>query len=188
MPQFYSGDPLWRDQRDRIVELIGRVGLMEEQARGVLELRRNNQIWAVSASTAIEGNTLSREATQAIAEGKPVFGSPDEVLENQNALAAYAALETLDPWSVQDFLRAHASLMGGLVKEAGAFRSVDVEIVNPRGQVLHTGSRYHKVPRLIAELLQWGGKQSGSSTDCVQCCALFDRAHSPVPRWQRSHW
>ena len=50
IPQFYSYDPLWRDQSDRIVELVGRVGLMEEQAAHVLELRRNNQIWAMNAS------------------------------------------------------------------------------------------------------------------------------------------
>ena len=70
--------------------------------------------------------------------------------------AAHDALNELDPWSVDDFLRAHGLLTAGLVTESGAFRTVDVEIVNADGEVLHTGSRIEEVPRLVADVLEWG--------------------------------
>lgn len=47
-------------------------------------------------------------------------------------------------------------LTAGLVAESGAYRTVDVDIVNAEGEVLHTGSRVEKVPRLVAETLEWG--------------------------------
>jgi len=85
---------------------------------------------------------------------------PRDVKEVENALAAYDTLGTLDPWSVDDFLRAHRLLTEALVTESGAFRSVNVDIVNAAGEVLHSGSRPEKVPRLIAELLQWGSEST----------------------------
>lgn len=155
IPEFFTPNPQWRDQIDTIVELVGRIGVYEQFSAGAVELRRRNRVLAVSSSTAIEGNTLSLAQVEAIANGEPVFAPPREVLENQNALAAYAALDDLDPWSVPDLLRAHAILTGGLVAESGAFRTVGVDIVNPEGQILHSGSSPEKVPRLVAELLEW---------------------------------
>lgn len=156
IPSFFTPDPQWREQIDAIVELVGRIGAFEQLSSRAVELRRRNRVLAVSSSTAIEGNTLSFAQVEAIANGERVFAAPREVLENQNALAAYAALDDLDPWSVPDLLRAHAILTGGLVAESGAFRTVEVDIVNPIGEVLHSGSRSAKVPRLVAELLEWG--------------------------------
>lgn len=157
IPDFYAPDPTWRDRIEKIVELLGRIGAIEELTGGGLELRRANRIGSVHSSTAIEGNVLSLAQVESVANGEPVFAPPRDVKEVENALAAYAALDDLDPWDVNDFLRAHALLTAGLVAESGAFRSVDVDIVNADGDVLHTGSRSAKVPRLVAELLEWGG-------------------------------
>ena len=54
--------------------------------------------------------------------------------------AAYDALDSLDPWSVDDFLVAHRLLTAGLITESGVFRSVEVDIVNAHDEVIHTGS------------------------------------------------
>lgn len=160
IPAFYTSRPEWREEIDQIVELLGRVSLLEEQSGRSLELRRANRLRSVQSSTAIEGNQMTLAQVEALAEGQPVLAPPREVQENQNALAAYDALASFDPWSVDDFLRTHAMLTRGLIQESGAFRTVDVDIVNTTGEVIHTGSRAAKVPRLIAELFQWASTTS----------------------------
>lgn len=156
LPDFYTPRPQWADRIEQIGELLGRVSAIEELSGRTLELRRSNRINSVHSSTAIEGNELTLAQVDAVAAGEPVCAPPRAVTEVQNALAAYDALEKLDPWSVDDFLRAHNLLTAGLIGESGTFRTVDVEIVNAHGEILHTGSRADKVPRLIAELLEWG--------------------------------
>jgi Fic family protein len=156
IPDFYGSNPAWDAQIEHIVELLGRVSALEELSGRWLELRRTNRIGSVHSSTAIEGNELTLAQVEDLADGEPVFAPPRQVKEVENALAAYDALDTLDPWNVNDFLAAHRLLTTGLVTESGAFRTVDVEIVHPDGEVLHTGSRHQKVPRLVSELLAWG--------------------------------
>lgn len=156
IPDFYTSNPMWAERVERIVELLGRISAIEELSGRGLELRRSNRINSVHSSTAIEGNELTLAQVQDVADGQPVFAPPRAVKEVENALAAYDALESLDPWSVDDLLRAHGLLTAGLVAQSGEFRGVDVDIVNADGDVLHTGSRHEKVPRLIAELLAWG--------------------------------
>lgn len=156
IPEFYSHRADWPQRIEQIVELLGRISAVEELSGRVPELRRTNRINSVHSSTAIEGNELTLAQVEGVANGEPVFAPPREVKEVENALAAYDALDDLDPWSVDDFLRAHGLLTAGLQPESAAFRTVDVEIVHPDGTVLHTGSRVEKVPRLIAELMAWG--------------------------------
>jgi len=158
IPQFYTKDPAWNGRVECIIELVGRVSALEEVTQDRLELRRANRIWSVHSSTAIEGNQLSVEQVASVARGEPVLAPPRDVKEVENALAAYDALDTLNPWAVEDFLRAHRLLTEGLVAESGAFRTVYVDIVNAAGEVIHTGSRPEKVSRLIAELLEWGSQ------------------------------
>lgn len=160
IPEFYTHRPEWLHRIERIGELLGRISAVEELSGRVPELRRSNRIGSVHSSTAIEGNQLSLSQVADVANGTAVFASPRDVKEVENALAAYEALDELDPWSVADFLRAHRLLTEGLVNESGRFRTVDVDIVGPDGTVLHTGSRHEKVPRLMSELLEWG---SGSA-------------------------
>lgn len=161
IPEFYVARPQWPQRIEQIIEVLGRASAVEELSGRAPELRRTNRIGSVHSSTAIEGNRLTLAQVEDAANGEPVFAPPREVKEVENAFAAYDALDGLDPWSVDDLLRAHGLLTAGLVSESGAFRTVDVEIVHPDGTVLHTGSRVEKVPRLVAELLEWGR----SSTD-----------------------
>jgi len=161
IPDFYTSYPEWPGRVEHIVELLGRVTATEELSGRTLELRRTNRLGAVHSSTAIEGNELTLAQVAEVANGEPVLAPLREVREVENALAAYDALDSLDPWSVDDVLVAHRLLTAGLITESGVFRSVEVDIVNAHDEVIHTGSRADKVPRLVRELFEWGQ----SSTD-----------------------
>jgi Fic family protein len=170
IPDFCTPDPAWSGQVERIAELLGRISAVEELSGRAPELRRANRINSVHSSTAIEGNELSLSQVEDVASGQPVLAPPRAVREVENALAAYDALPGLDPWSADDFLRAHGLLTAGLIRESGAFRTARVDIVNDAGEVLHSGSRAEKVPRLVGELLEWGTP------------ARITRWSSPAPR------
>lgn len=158
IPDFYTNQPQWPCQIEEIVELVGRIGATEEILGRTPELRRASRIEAVQSTVAIEGSSLTPSQAEAIAEGQEVIAAPREVKELENALNAYDALDELDPWNSKDFLHAHSLLTAGLTEEAGEFRTVDVDIVNPSGEVIHSGSCHAKVPRLVSELLQWGSQ------------------------------
>ena len=155
IPEFFTPRDEWLDQVGRIYALLQHVEDGEALTGRQVELRRRNRVQSVHASTAIEGNRLSVDEVAAAVGGHVVFGPEKDVREVQNAWAAYEVLDGLDPYSVNDFLRAHGLLTHGLITESGRFRSRDVEIVDGAGEVLHTGSRAAKVPRLIEELLEW---------------------------------
>lgn len=156
IPDFYTPNPKWRQQVEEIIYLLGRVRAMEEVSGLSLELRRTNRIGSVHSSTAIEGNALTLGQVEDLANGVPVFAPLRDTKEVENALAVYEAIESLDPWSADDFLRAHALLTEGLVRESGEFRTIDVDLVGPTGKILHSGSSFKKVPGLIAWLFAWG--------------------------------
>ena len=155
LSDFYTAQ---ESRTERIAGISERLKWLEE-ARGDqledVELRRLGRVAAAHATTAIEGNTLALAQVEALDRDEPVFAQPEQRQESANALAAYRALDSFDPWSVEDFLEAHGTLTAGLIPESGQFRTVDVEIVNAAGEVLHTGSRAENVPRLMSEVLAW---------------------------------
>ena len=55
-------------------------------------LRRNNLAKTIQGSLAIEANTLSLEQVTALVNGKHIAGPKKDVLEVQNAIAAYQVL------------------------------------------------------------------------------------------------
>ncbi|MCP5319252.1 MAG: Fic family protein [Pseudomonadales bacterium] len=136
-----------------IGEIIGRYTLLAEQ-RMTPRLRRANRIRTIQASLAIENNTLTLEQVTAVIEGKRVLGQPREIQEVRNAFAAYESLERWSPISEQDLLAAHATLMRGLVDEAGCYRTGGVGVF--RGEhLLHMAPPGGRVPILMADLLGW---------------------------------
>ncbi len=102
-----------------ISQQVGRLSVEYEQER-LLRLRKVNRMRTVQGSLAIEGNTLSQEQITAILNGKRVIAPPREVLEAQNAIAAYDAISTWQPADGNDLLAAHRLLMKGLIAEAEA--------------------------------------------------------------------
>lgn len=119
-----------------------------------LRLHRINRIKTIHGTLAIEGNTLSSEQVTAVLEGKPVIAPMNEVQEVRNAIKAYELLDTLDPYSVDDLLKAHAAMEAGLIDQAGQFRKSGAGVVSG-DQVIHHAPDAGRVPYLIADLFAW---------------------------------
>ena len=65
-------------------------------------------------------------------------------------------MDNLNPYSIDDLLKAHGVMMRGLVDEAGEFRSKSVGVVDSKTQkVIHFGTLPQYVPELIEKLLLW---------------------------------
>ena len=136
-----------------ICELVGRVEVTHRDIISV-QLRRQNQIRSIHSSLQIEQNTLSLEQVTAILNGKRVLGPPHEIREVQNAAEAYALMQSLNPLSEDDLLKAHRLMMNSLVKEAGRFRSGGVGVM-AGNQVIHMAPPAHLVPWQIKDLFTW---------------------------------
>ncbi|MDR1571060.1 MAG: Fic family protein [Clostridiales Family XIII bacterium] len=160
MKTFYTESPLWHEKIGGIHVLLERVKISEERFReqngDALHLRKLSRIMSIHASTAIEGNKLTLGQVTAIINGAKVYGPPKDVREVQNAWQAYNGLDSYDPWSVEDLLRAHSLMTSGLIGESGEFRSVDVAVVRSDGAIMHRGAAPASVPQLVAELFGWG--------------------------------
>ncbi len=144
---------------DLVFEIIELVG--EFNASSVSDpkpwLHRRMRIKTIHSSLAIEGNKLAEGDVQGIIDGQRVLGNKKDILEVQNAIVAYGALDELDPYSIEDLLRAHSLLMDGLVKEVGTFRSGNVGVYD--GEVLiHAGTPANYVPEVVAALFSWLSK------------------------------
>ncbi|TVQ29640.1 MAG: Fic family protein [Wenzhouxiangella sp.] len=136
-----------------IAEQLGRLAVRLE-SDGDLRLRRLNRIRTIRGSLAIEGNTLSESQITAILEGKRVIAPPREIQEARNALEAYGLLPGWQPSQEGDLLRAHGTLMAGLVDDAGRWRSGGVGVMAGE-EVIHMAPPASQVPRLMGGLLHW---------------------------------
>ncbi|GHS92534.1 hypothetical protein FACS1894139_14220 [Planctomycetales bacterium] len=152
--KYYSVSACWYEQIDEIYAQLERVSAA--QIPDILRLRKLTRIMSVHSSTAIEGNALTLGQVAAVVNGKKVAGLPNDIKEVQNAWQAYGEVGAYNPWSVADLLKAHALMTAGLVEEAGAFRAVNVSVVDDRGEVLHRGSPPEIVAEAVGELLAWG--------------------------------
>lgn len=155
-----------------VSRLVGRFeGL--QVPRPQLKLRRLNRARTVQGSTAIEGNTLSLDLVTSVLDGKPVLAPRREVLEVQNALAAYDKAPEYRPWSERDLLAAHSLLMRGLAPDAGRYRTSNVGVFRGR-QVAHVAPPHRLVPRLVAELLSWGRKDRDTPAAIKACVVHYE--------------
>lgn len=136
-----------------IAELLGRWKQAHQQ-EPVPRLRRDNRIQTIHASLAIEQNTLTIEQVTAVLDGKAVLGHPKEIQEVLNAFAAYEAIPSLEPTSLNDLLRAHGLLMQGLVVDAGQLRASGVGIYRGQ-QLVHMAPPATQLPRLLNDLMTW---------------------------------
>ncbi len=137
-------------------EAIGRFS-MQWESEQALKLRRINRIRTIHGSLAIEGNTLSEEQITAILDGKRVLAPPREIQEVFNAHAAYEALPGWQPHDESALLEAHATLMKGLLEEAGQYRRGGVGVMAGT-QVIHMAPPASRVGALMQQLLGWVGK------------------------------
>jgi len=155
MKPFFTDQPEWADLIGRIYVSLERVTLLDDQAPHRLELRRRNRIRSVHSSTAIEGNRLTEGEVRTVVNGSIVFGPEKDIKEVQNAWASYEAIDSFDPYCVDSFLRAHAMMTEGLIRESGMWRTGDAEVTNEANEVLHTGADPGLVPEGMKQLFQW---------------------------------
>ena len=144
--------PTILNQVSLISEKIGELQLWENGLSP--QLRKTNKIKTITGTLQIEGNTLTEEQVSAILDGKRVLGSTRELAEVQGAIVAYEQLNQLEPESVEDLLKAHALLMGDVLKKAGQFRNKSVGI-HQGDKVIHVAPPAHQVSGLMADLLAW---------------------------------
>ena len=119
-----------------------------------LRLRRANRIKTIHSSLAIEGNTLSEGEVRAVLEGKTVIAPLREIQEVRNAIKTYELYPKLDPFSLQDLLLAHGTMMAGLVDEAGMFRKGGVGVFDG-GKPVHIAPQADRVRDLMNDLFVW---------------------------------
>ena len=145
---------------DTIIDKISEISLLlgKLTAKNTLDkkphLRKANRIQSIHSSLAIENNTLTLSQVTDIINGKAVIGPYNEILEVKNAGKAYDLIETLNPYEEKDLLAAHKTLMEGLTKEAGQFRSCGVGVFSGE-TCIHLAPPAHLVPSQIQNLLLW---------------------------------
>ena len=147
-------------RNDRIdslcMEIAELVGMISPQAPFVKSpvLHRKLRIRTIHSSLLIEGNTLNEKAVSAIIDGKHVIGDAHDIREVKNAKQAYNLLPSLDPFSIADLLQAHATMMDGLVSEAGRFRSRNVGVFDG-DSLIHAGTPAAYVSEVMADVFDW---------------------------------
>lgn len=145
---------------DKITNLIAAIseqlGQIKVLSKGNLtpHLRKENRIRTIHSSLAIEHNSLSLEQVTAIIDGKRILGNPVEIKEVKNAYTTYEMMLTLDPFSVDDLLKAHEAMMKELISENGRFRSGGVGVFNGKALV-HMAPPANMVPGQIQDLFSW---------------------------------
>ena len=142
------------DKIAEIAELVGQVNAVAGLTANPM-LRRTNRIRTIYSSLAIEQNALSLAQVTAVLNGKRVIAPPKDIAEVKNAYEIYEMMDSLNPYSVDDLLNAHAVMTKGLTEESGCFRSGPVGVVDRHGNILHFGTLPDYAPGLTMELLEW---------------------------------
>ncbi len=137
----------------KISSQLERYAIRMEQ-EDTLRLRRANRIKTIHSSLAIEGNTLSEGEVQAVLEGKKVVAPLKEIQEVKNAIKTYELYPKLNPFSIQDLLLAHGTMMSGLVDEAEMFRRGGVGVFNG-DKPIHIAPPADRVRDLMSDLFGW---------------------------------
>jgi len=136
-----------------ISEKVGRIEVYRDFDSKPL-LRRNNRIKSVHSSLKIEANSLSEPIVRAILNGRCVAGPQREIIEVENAFAAYEEMTQMDPFEISELKRIHTVMTKGLVEEAGEFRKGG-EGVFKRDECIFMAPPANMVPTLMQQLFVW---------------------------------
>lgn len=136
-----------------IAEMIGRITPTSNLTTSPT-LHRALRIKTIYSSLVVEGNTLSLEQMTAVLDGKRVLGDRNDIREVKNADKAYGLLPQLDPFSLEDLLMAHKTMMSGLIPSAGRFRNENAGVFDG-AKLIHAGTPADYIPEVMAELFAW---------------------------------
>ena len=137
------------------------------------QLRRKNKIRSIQSSLAIEGNPLSYEQVSAILDRKRVVGPKRDIIEVQNAIAAYDRVGEYDVRAEKSFLKAHAVLMQGLIPDAGRWRTGGMNI-RQGNRIVHVAPKAAMVPRLMGDLFGYLKSERGASSLIFSCVFHYE--------------
>jgi len=121
------------------------------------QLRRKNRIRTIQASLAIEGNTLAWDQITALFDEKRVIGPPQDILEVQNAIAAYQRLAVFKPLSMDSLFQAHGIMMKGLVADPGMLRRGPIGVIR-ENNIFHEAPHWKKVEPMMQALFNYLNK------------------------------
>lgn len=114
---------------------------------------------------------MTLEQVTDVINGKYVIAPPKDIEEVKNAFEIYEILDSLNPFSTEDLLKAHGVMMKGLTDEAGQFRSKPVGVVDSiTGEVIHIGTLSDYVPDLTEQLLHW--TENSSVHPLIKSCVF----------------
>lgn len=133
------------------------------------QLRKQNQIKTIHSSLSIEGNTLSEDQITAILENKRVLGPEKDINEVLNALKIYQELNKLKFSNEKDYLKAHKTLMIGLVENPGKYRTKGVGILKG-SKVEHIAPPSENVPYLMKDLFSY--LKDNSELSLIKSCVF----------------
>ena len=136
-----------------ISELVGTLTTDTPIAKSP-HLHRELRIKTIYSSLVIEGNELDRNAVSAILDGKPVIGNKKDILEVENAKRAYELLDKLNPYRINDLLKAHNVMMHNLIPSPGTFRTKNVGVFDG-SRLIHAGTPSNYVPEVMADIFTW---------------------------------
>src|SRR5262249_10573716 len=118
-------------------------------------------------------NLLSYEQVSAIIDRKRVIGPKRDILEVQNAVAAYDRAADFNVFSEKSFLQAHALLLKGMIPDAGKWRTGGMSI-RDGDRIVHVAPSAGMVPRLMAELFQFMNEEKKTSPLVLSCVFHYE--------------
>jgi len=140
-----------------ISEKLGKVNI-DEGLKKKPHLRKISRIKSVYASCRIEANSLTQEQVKAVIDGQMVFGDAKDIKEVQNAYAAYASLENINPYSMADLQKMHRLMTENLLNESGQFRHGE-EGVFSGDKCIFMAPPARFVPHLMEQLFSWMNRE-----------------------------
>ena len=113
-----------------ISELISDIKYIDKKY-STLKLRKKNRVRSITGTLQIEGNNFDEDKVTSVINGKTVLGTNREIEEVKGAVLAYDYFNKYDYKNEKDLLYAHKLLMGNLLNNAGNYRQINVELVEP---------------------------------------------------------
>jgi Fic family protein len=145
----------------KIVDLIQKISFIlcnlsriNFRVHSNIHLRKANSIKTIKSSLSIEGNSLSLEQVSDVLNGVKVMAPHKDIVEVKNAIATYEKFDQWDPFSPDDLLKAHQSMMASLVNNVGNFRNVDVGILKGKS-VVHVAPLHQNISGLVENLFAY---------------------------------
>jgi Fic family protein len=118
------------------------------------KLRKQNKIKTIHNSLKIEGNILTEKQITAILENKRVIGPEKDIKEVINTIEIYNNIENFKYNNEKDFLKAHKTIMKGLIENSGKYRKQSVGIVKGT-KIEHIAPPHENVPYLMKDLFKY---------------------------------